>query len=97
MADIVFYTAIQASCARVFMGHCSSWSATACPECAVQIDQIAHAERDPLVIDRTPVRICHVHADVCQQRDAQIGAKWCGAAALRHDGGNLSPSRWLRI
>ncbi len=85
MADIVFHTTIQASHARVFAG-CSLWSATVRPVCAVQIDQIVRAERDPLVVDRTPtpMLVHHAYAEVCQQQDAQIGAKsTCGAGLLR--------------
>jgi hypothetical protein len=39
------------------------------------IDQIARAQRDPLVLDQTPVLTCNAHAAVGQQWDAQIGPK----------------------
>jgi hypothetical protein len=48
------------------------------------IDQIARAERDPLVLDQTPVLARNAHVAVGQQRDAQIGPETaCGAGLLR--------------
>jgi hypothetical protein len=48
------------------------------------IDQIARAQRDPLVLDQTPVLARDAHVAVGQQRDAQIGPEAaCGAGLLR--------------
>src|SRR6266850_2827668 len=53
---------------------------------ALRIDQIARAERDPLVLDQTPVLARDAHVAVGQQRDAQIGPEAARGAGLLRPG-----------
>ena len=54
------------------------------PQDALGIDQVARAERDPLILDQTSVVARHGHITVRQQRDAQTGSEpSCRAGLLR--------------
>jgi hypothetical protein len=54
------------------------------PQHTLRIDQITRPERDPLVLDQTPILACHAHVTVRQQQNAQIGPEaTCSAGLLR--------------